>query len=66
MGADKGENEFQNGSGGYTLRCGEKSAEMIEGEGHRCWPSRKRVRNRLKRNGLNQRTERASERESAG
>ena len=27
---------------------------MIEGEGDRCWPSRKGVRNRLKRNGLNQ------------
>ena len=41
--------------GGYTLRRGEKSAEMIEGEGDRCWPSRRGVRNRLKRNGLNQR-----------
>ena len=39
---------------GYTLRQDEKSAEMIEGEGDGCWPSRKRVRNRLKRNGLNQ------------
>jgi hypothetical protein len=27
---------------------------MIEGEGDGCWPSREVVRNRLKRNGLNQ------------
>jgi len=38
----------------YTVRRGKKSAEMIEGEGDACWPSRKRVRNSLKRNGLNQ------------
>jgi hypothetical protein len=42
------------GSEGYTPRLVEKSAEMIEGEGDGCWPSRKGVRNRLKRNGLNQ------------
>ncbi len=42
------------GERGYTLRHDEKSAEVIEGEGDGCWPSRKRVRNRLKRNGLNQ------------
>jgi len=39
---------------GYTLRQGEKSAEMIDREGDGRWPSRKRVRNRLKRNGLEQ------------
>jgi hypothetical protein len=44
----------RNGKMGYTLRCGKKSAEVIEREGDRCWPSRRGVRNRLKRNGLNQ------------
>lgn len=48
------ENCAKSGEGGYTLRLGKKSAEMIEGEGDACWPSRKRVRNSLKRNGLNQ------------
>jgi hypothetical protein len=45
----------RNGKMGYTLRCGKNSAEMIEGEGDRCWPSRRGMPNRLKRNGLNQR-----------
>jgi len=44
----------RNGKMGYTLRCGKNSAEMIEGEGDRCGPSRGRMPNRLKRNGLNQ------------
>ena len=44
----------RNGKMGYTLRCGKNSAETIEGEGDRYWPSRRGMPNRLKRNGLNQ------------
>lgn len=39
--------------GGYTPRCGEKSAEVIDKSRVARWPLRKRVRNPLKRKDLN-------------